>query len=177
MTDTVDDHPQAMKLQGIIACHTKASKSMKEETVQIVVLEPMRVASAWAFGPNPEELAWQKLKAWAEPRGLLTSGQRIFGFNNPNPSAGSPNYGYEFWLTVDADVAPAGDIRVADVPGGRYAVLEADVTGDYGATIPAAWQRLDAWVAARSYQHGAHQWLEEHSLEGVPFAFYYPVAA
>lgn len=148
---------------------------MTTETVQIVTLEPMRVASAWAFGPNPEEMAWQKLAAWAEPHGLLSAGHRIFGFNNPNPSAGSPNYGYEYWLTVDAAVVPEGDIRVIDVPGGRYAVLEADVTGDYGAKIPAAWQRLDSWVAASTHRHGAHQWLEEHTLDGVPFAFYYPI--
>ena len=149
---------------------------MTQKAVQIIVLDPMRVASAWAFGPNPEELAWQKLTAWAAPLGLLSAGHRIFGFNHPNPSAGSPNYGYEFWLTVDADVEPQGDIRLADVPGGRYAVLEADVAGDYGVTIPAAWQRLDAWMATSSYHHGAHQWLEEHSLDGVPFAFFYPIA-
>ena len=73
---------------------------MTTETVQIVTLEPMRVASAWAFGPNPEEMAWQKLVAWAESHDLLSTGHRVFGFNNPNPSVGSPNYGYEYWLTV-----------------------------------------------------------------------------
>lgn len=149
---------------------------MQEETVQIVHLEPMRVASAWAFGPNPEEMAWQKLTEWAGPRDLLSTGHRIFGFNHPNPSAGSPNYGYEYWITVDTNVEPADEIRLADVPGGRYAVLEADVSGDYGVTIPAAWQRLDGWVAASSYLHGTHQWLEEHTLNGVPFAFFYPIA-
>ena len=50
------------------------------------------------------------------------------------------------------------------------------MAGDYGVTIPAAWQRLDAWMATSSYHHGAHQWLEEHSLDGVPFAFFYPIA-
>jgi hypothetical protein len=80
---------------------------MQAETIEIVRLEPMRVARVWAFAPNPEEQAWQKLTAFAGPRGLLTAGHRIFGFNNPNPSAGSPNYGYEYWITVDGDVAPA----------------------------------------------------------------------
>ena len=149
---------------------------MTQKAVQIVVLDPMRVASAWAFGPNPEELAWQKLTAWAAPLGLLSAGHRIFGFNHPNPSAGSPNYGYEFWITVGAEVAPAEDIRLFEAPGGLYAVLQSDVAGDFNATIPAAWQRLDSWVAASSYRHGGHQWLEEHTITGTPFAFYYPLA-
>lgn len=149
---------------------------MQAETIEIVRLEPMRVARVWAFAPNPEEQAWQKLTAFAGPRGLLTAGHRIFGFNNPNPSAGSPNYGYEYWITVDGDVAPAAAVEIMAAPGGLYAALHADVTGDYGVTIPAAWQRLDSWVAASAYRHGVHQWLEEHSPAGVPFAFYYPLA-
>jgi DNA gyrase inhibitor GyrI len=149
---------------------------MKTETMEIVNLEPMHVAAVWAFGPNPEELAWQKLTAWAAPLGLLTAEHRIFGFNDPSPSAGSPNYGYQFWITVSPEVEPAEGIRMIDAPGGRYAVHYADVAGNYAETIPAAWQRLDSWVAANAYDHGSHQWLEEHSAEGVPFAFYYPIA-
>ena len=149
---------------------------MNTEIVEIVRLEPLRVASAWAFGPNPEELAWQQLLAFARPQGLLTTEHRIFGFNNPNPSAGSPNYGYEFWITVTPEVAPADGVRIIETPGGLYAVLTADVTGNFYETIPAAWQRLDSWVAASTYRHGAHQWLEAHTLDGMPFAFYYPLA-
>jgi DNA gyrase inhibitor GyrI len=146
------------------------------ETIEIVRIEPLRVASIWAFGPNPEELAWQKLAAFARTHGLLTAGTRIFGFNHPDPSPGSPNYGYEFWITVGPEVTPAEEFRIFETPGGLYAVLHADVAGDFNATIPAAWQRLDSWVAASSYRHGAHQWLEEHTTAGTPFAFYYPLA-
>lgn len=149
---------------------------MQAETIKIIHLEPMRVARAWAFASNPEEQAWQKLAAFATPRGLLTAEHRIFGFNNPNPSAGSPNYGYEFWITVDSEVTSTAEVEIIEAPGGLYAVLHADVTGDYGVTIPAAWQRLDSWVATSAYRHGAHQWLEAHSPAGVPFAFYYPLA-
>ena len=149
---------------------------MKTETVKIVRLEAMRVASVQAFGAEPETMAWEKLAKWAAAHGLLQEGHRIFGFNNPNPSAGSPNYGYEYWITVDAETEAGEGVRLIDAPGGLYAVLESDVSGNYGETIPAAWQRLDSWVAASSYHHGPHQWLEEHSLEGKPFAFYYPLA-
>jgi len=147
--------------------------------VQVVQLELMRVASAWGFGPNPEELAWKKLLAWAESRGMLDDPEnhRVFGFNNPNPSEGSPNYGYEFWITVGPEVEPEGEIRVLDFRGGSYAVLAfEDSGGDPYETIPAAWKELDVWVAENKRQHGNHQWLEEHSLEGKLLNLYYPLA-
>ena len=97
---------------------------MNELAVRIVKLEPLHVASFHGFGPSPEHLAAQKLAAWAGPRGYLAdlAQHRIFGFNNPNPSPGSPNYGYEFWMVVGAEVEAAGDMRILDFPGGLYAV-------------------------------------------------------
>lgn len=152
---------------------------MSTPEIQIVKLAPARVASAWGFGSTPEETASAKLFGWAAAQGLLGDGERrrIFGFNNPSPSAGSPNYGYEFWITVDASVEPQGDIRTLDFPGGLYAVMPFDMgAGDPYETIPAAWRQLDAWVAERAHRPGQHQWLEEHSTEGKLIALYYPIA-
>jgi len=149
---------------------------MQNDTIEIVRLEAMRVARAWDFGQNPEALAWQKLTAFAGPRGLLDAEARIYGFNNPNPAVGSPNYGYEYWIVVGQAVTPTEGVEIIDAAGGLYAVLHADVTGDYGVTIPAAWQRLDSWVAASPHRPGMHQWLEAHTHTGTPVAFYYPLA-
>ena len=151
---------------------------MSNTTMKIVKLAPLRVASAWAFGPQPEEQAWQILREWAEARGLLQEQARIFGFNNPNPAPGSPNYGYELWLEIDASVEPAADdnVRVVTFAGGLYAVIAIDVTGDFNVTIPAAWRELDRQVADSAYHAGAHQWLEQHTPAGLPFAFYFPIA-
>ena len=146
--------------------------------ISIVKLPPVRVASAWGFGPSPEGVAWQKLAAYAEPRGLFKaeSGSCIFGFNNPNPSEGSPNYGYEFWITVGEASEPEGDIRILNFPGGLYAVATFDEPdSDYNLSVPAAWQRLDAWVSQSQYQTGSHQWLEEAYPEGKLKALYYPI--
>lgn len=150
---------------------------MDNHTMVVIKLAPMRVASAWAFGPQPEEEAWQRLQAWAQTRGLLHEHAHIFGFNNPNPAPGSPNYGYEFWLEIDTatEPAPGEDIRIVDFAGGLYAVLEVDVTGDLNVTIPAAWRTLDSQVAESAYHAGAHQWLEQHTLAGQPYAFYFPI--
>lgn len=140
---------------------------MNDLNVRIVKLEPMRVASAYGFGPSPEAAAWQNLVAWAKPKGFLDDPENhpIYGFNNPNPSPGSPNYGYEFWLKVDAQVVPEGGIRVQDFAGGVYAVT--DCVGVEN--ITQTWQRLVEWVARSKYENGRHQWLEQHlSPDGTP---------
>ncbi len=152
---------------------------MSEDKVKIVKLEPGRGARGWAFGPSPEKPAWELLEGWARPQGLLDaeSGARCFGFNNPSPTPGSPNYGYEFWVTVGPDVQGGEGVTIGELPGGLYAVapFEGD-PDDPGESIPAAWQALDAWVHAHGYRHGPHQWLEEHSLEGKIRRIYYPIA-
>ena len=105
--------------------------------VRIERLEPLHVASVHAFGPSPEGEAWAKLVAWAEPRKLLADpdAHRIFGFNNPNPSAGSPNYGYEFWIEVDEDVQADPVVTVKTFGGGLYAVTRCKGVEQYHADV------------------------------------------
>jgi DNA gyrase inhibitor GyrI len=136
---------------------------MDELEVRIIELEPMRVASAHAFGEGPERQALAKLVAWAEPKGLLEDLEkhRVFGFNNPDPSPGSPNYGYEFWIAVGPDVEPEGDIRIKEFPGGLYAVTRCEAKNPWE-DIPGTWQRLVAWREGSKYRGAAHQWLERH---------------
>lgn len=133
------------------------------DDVRIVELKPMRVASVLGFGPQPEEAAWAKLEAWAGPRGLMQPAgeHRIFGFNNPSPTPGSPNYGYEFWIQVGPEVQSDEQVEVKDFPGGLYAVLRWDGEDDPYVGIPAAWKRLVQWRENSRYQGGGHQWLEE----------------
>jgi DNA gyrase inhibitor GyrI len=120
----------------------------------------MRVASVHGFGESPESQAWDKLIAWAGPKGLLDDVEkhRIFGFDNPNPSPGSPNYGYEFWIVVDPDVEPDGDVRIVGFRGGLYAVARCEGLGNIGRV----WQDLVGWREDSKYRGGSHQWLEEH---------------
>jgi DNA gyrase inhibitor GyrI len=157
---------------------------MENANVQIVNLEPRRVASAWAFGRAPEEAAWKKLQQWAQSRGLLheSAGPLIFGFNNPSPSSETPNYGYEFCLVVGPQVEPEAkpetDIRIQNLTGGLYAVMPfTDDGGDPYETIPAAWRQLDAWVKTSGHK-AAHQrqCYEAHSAQGKLEALYYPIA-
>ena len=124
----------------------------------------MRVASVHAFGQEPELLAWRELEAWAGPRGYLddSSNHRIFGFNNPNPSEGSPNYGYDFWIELGKDEEESGEARIVDFGGGDYAVSRVEVVKDAYDAIPNGWKRLHRWCEDEGLRFGTHQWLEEH---------------
>jgi AraC family transcriptional regulator len=135
---------------------------MDELEVRIGHLPSRRVASVHGFGSQPEPLAWEKLVAWAGPRGLLADpeGHRIYGFNNPNPTPASPNYGYEFWIDVDAGtpLGPDGDATVKDVEGGLYAVARFHGPGE---EMPSVWHRLLMWGENSAYRLATHQWLEK----------------
>ena len=156
---------------------------MSKLPVRIIKLEPMQVASVHGFGKEPETEAWQKLIAWAKPHGLLNAPEkhRIFGFNNPSPSPGSPNYGYEFWIEVGPEATPDGAVVMKTFPGGLYAVTRCEVRNDPGDIIPAAWKQLVLWREQSQYRSARHQWLEEHlsepdAPEGFVLDLYLPIA-
>jgi DNA gyrase inhibitor GyrI len=116
----------------------------------------MRVASTHGFGASPEGIAWGKLRAWMKEKGLTYEGHRFFGFNNPEPTPGSPNYGYEQWITVGPDVQPEGEMSIKEFGGGLYAVTRCKLP-----EIGPTWKRLAAWREDSPYTCGHHQWLEE----------------
>lgn len=163
---------------------------MAELDVQVVTLEPLRLASVWGFGDSPEAEAWRQLEAWAEPRGLFANPEAhpIFGFNNPNPSADGAAYGYELWIGVDRATGPEADVRLVDFDGGLYAVTRCTVPVEGYDVIGETWQKLLAWRDANGYRRGGHQWLERsvrisqwQNLDDPGVAFemdlYLPIAA
>ncbi|MFZ6031047.1 MAG: AraC family transcriptional regulator [Chloroflexota bacterium] len=152
---------------------------MSNADVRIVKLEPMRVAAALGFGASPEPQAWEKLQAWMQRQGITDlKAHRFFGFNNPNPSPGSPNYGYEQWITVGLDAQGDEEVTVKDVPGGLYAVMRCQ-----GVPNPQVWGELVMWRDGSAYRAANHQWLEECLTPEMPasenrwlFDLYLPVA-
>ena len=137
---------------------------MENEDIRIVTLPPMRVASFYAFSSSPEAEAWNKLVIWAKEHTCWQDAPdtRIFGFNNPDPSAVSPNYGYEYWLVLSPDIHAGEEIKVKDFSGGMYAVLHCDVKANQFDIIGTSWCKLVKWRDASHNKHGNHQWLEEH---------------
>ena len=148
--------------------------------VRIVLLEPLRVAYARAISTDPETDAWNKLTAWARPRGLVDPGNhRFFGFNNPSPTPGSPVCGYEVWVTVGPEVRPEGGIGIKEFGGGLYAVARCRPRRPED--IPQSWQALRRWAVSSGRRHGRHQWLEEHlgqlgePWDNIEMDLYYPL--
>lgn len=132
---------------------------MNALNVRIEKLEPMRVASVNVVSEHPETAAWERLKAWAEPRGFLKNPLQhpVFGFNNPSPSPDRKEYGYEFWIRVGPEVTSGGAIEVKEIPGGRFAV-----TTHRGYPSPQIWKQLWDWVQSSSYR-----WRKTHELERI----------
>jgi DNA gyrase inhibitor GyrI len=156
---------------------------MTEFKVRIVQLEAMRVASAHGFGQNPEELAWGKILDFAREKGLLhvPGKPRFFGFNNPNPSPGSPNYGYEQWMTVGPGVEGTGEVEIKEIPSRLYAVARCeglDVIGQ-------VWGQLVTWLEDSEYKKPPHYHMcleellvpPEVPYEDYVFDLYLPIAA
>lgn len=152
--------------------------NVEQLAVRIVRLEPMRVASVHAFSASPEHEAWEKLTAWAKARGLLNKPgeHRIFGFNNPSPSGGSPNYGYEFWIQVPPALKDEDGAAIKTFDGGLYAVAHFKGRVE---DISERWKQLSIWCENSAYKFAAHQWLEEHlstaTAEMIELDLYLPI--
>ena len=153
---------------------------MSELQVKVIKLEPMRVVSFHGFGQEPENIAFQKLRDWAEPKGLLDDPhkRRVFGFNNPDPSPGSPNYGYEVWMEIDSEVKVEEGLTIKDFDGGLYGVARV-----FGVEhIGSRWGELVAWLESSKYKGAHHQWLEQHATgkemlpEELTLDLYIPIA-
>ena len=95
---------------------------MSELEVRECVLGPMVVASALGFGTEPETEAWNLIREFARQHGLSAESgdHRFFGFNNPGPSPGNPEYGYEQWMTIDPDLGVEAPLTRKDVPRSLY---------------------------------------------------------
>ena len=99
---------------------------MPDLEVRIEELEPMLVASVRVVSESPELDAWEKMSSWAGAKGLLgnTAEHPVYGFNNPSPSPGRKEYGYEFWIKVPDDIESEGEIEIK--VDGKMSVKELD---------------------------------------------------
>lgn len=159
----------AKRADYIQKIHTKKVDTMKEFKVEIVELEPMRVASVRAISETPEHDAWKKMRTWAEPKSLLEDIEKhpIFGFNNPDPSPDRKEYGYEFWIRVESDIESEGEIEIKNFEGGLYAVTTCNLKEELESEFfkkegyLESWKKIVDWVKYSKYKFGKHQALEK----------------
>ena len=157
----------------------RKEKEIEDLFVQVIELEPMRVASVRAFSAQPEADAWKKMRAWAEPQGLLEDYTKhpVFGFNNPDPSPGQKEYGYEFWIRIGAHFKGDGEIEAKDYDGGLFAVttckpweeMQSDFGKEHG--FLESWKKLVDWIIlSEKYEMDkSRQCLEKADDPDAPF--------
>jgi len=132
--------------------------------VKIVELEPMRVASFRAISESPEHEAAIMLASWVQGKRIMDDLETHprFGFNNPSPTKGNKEYGYEFWIKVGDDFEEEGTV-IKDIPGGRYAVTLSESLSIIGER----WKQLVQWVNENGYELRDAQWLEKTHIIGA----------
>lgn len=187
LTCKLREHERMLKFQKLIKKYTKlGDETMNIITegdleVKIIKLAPRRVVVFKAEGKAPEFEAFEKLKNFAEPLGLLGKPEKypVFGFNNPEPTPDSPEYGYEVWITIDSNIKTK-NVEVKEFEGGLYAVTTTRLIINDENIVP-AWKRLYEWVKqSKDYKSASHQWLEKHlnptaSPENLVVDLYCPI--
>lgn len=136
-------------------------KTISDDQIRLIWLPRLRVASARFFGPDPEREASFRLREWMRERGVPLETSRYYGFNNPDPTPASPNYGYEQLVVLDDEYKNAvasSQVAIKEMPIGLYAVYR-----HFGSAerLPASWCALIAWVQTSKYRLSASQYLEE----------------
>jgi DNA-binding HxlR family transcriptional regulator/DNA gyrase inhibitor GyrI len=158
--------------------HSKTpDDSIDFSDIRVVELPPMRVAYVRVISKSPENDAWSKMAAWAEPLGLLADLENhpVYGFNNPNPSPDSKEYGYEFWIRIGPDIEPEGEIRVKEFKGGLFAVATSRLKEEMDAEnfkkkgFLNSWRRLQLWLAqSKDYKLAKNPGLERSRNPTAP---------
>lgn len=144
-------------------------------------LEPMKVACFTYFGDNPESHAFEEIKKWGVVNGVTLHDQdnRVFGYNNPDPSNVDfdKTYGYEVCVTISDELYDSlkdipedftkgtyDSVKRRILQGGKFAVMSVKREGneDIGEGIMKAWKRFNKWLHESKYIWGGNQYLEEH---------------
>ena len=92
--------------------------------VEVKEIQPIRVAFVRHVGPyNQCGTAWEKLCAWAGPKGYFQPGVQFIGLTYDDPEVTEPDkIRYDACITVDESCRPEGDIGVQCIEGGLYAM-------------------------------------------------------
>ncbi len=91
--------------------------------IRILYLAPATVASSHYIGENPEENAEKALARFIKESNLtvLKPDFRVYGFNNPSPTKGMEQYGYEFFVTIPQNLNVESPLIKKEFAGGLYA--------------------------------------------------------
>ena len=135
----------------------KASETLsKLGNVRIVQLPPFYVASYHFVGENPEETVGEEISKFCKEINLyeIKPDARMFGFNNPNPRADVPHYGYEDWVTIPDNLDVPAPFVKKHYKGGLYAV--------HSIKFP----NFNEWEDLRNWVENSEKYEPNYSKEG-----------
>ncbi len=103
---------------------TPQTKGVDSMDVRIEKLEPRRVAFVRNIGPYQEAgKTWEKLMAWAGPRGLFYPGVSCLGLCHDDPDVTpAEKIRYDACISVGDNFQGEGEIGVQEIAGGNYAI-------------------------------------------------------
>jgi AraC family transcriptional regulator len=137
-------------------------ESSTMHSVAIRTTEPFRVAALRHVGPYMQiGTAFDRLFAWAGPRGLLAASCRTFGIFYDDTSASPPEtLRSDACLVVAAETKVDGDFRLAEIAGGRHAVLRHQ--GPYAELQTAYSWLFGTWLPASGEEPADRPCFEEY---------------
>ena len=123
---------------------------MKTEQINIQELTEKHVAFVSFTGNfmgNSQVFAdlFHKLCGWAGPKGFIGPNTQFLSSYPDDPNVTAPDeMRLDVCMSISEDTAVDGDVQKKTLPGGRYAVMHAELTGpeEYGL----AWEKLVAWA-------------------------------
>lgn len=122
-------------LQGILNAHRREDMESEKFTVHGIEVKDLAAATV-AFvahtGPyNRIGEAFGRLMAWAGPRGLLGPGTRTLAIYHDSPEVtAAEKLRSSACLIVKPGTPVSGEVNLMEIPGGKYAVMRADVKPD-----------------------------------------------
>ena len=93
--------------------------------VRTETVDPMKVVFMRHVGPYVEVgPTWEKLMAWAGPRGLMGPSTKCLGISHDDPDVTpADKIRSDACVVVDREIETEGDVGRQEIPGGEYAVV------------------------------------------------------
>lgn len=127
-----------------------------EHTMEVTITKknPQAVAFIRHTGPYEEVgPTWERLCAWAGPKGLITEKTPFIGVSYDDPEVTEADkIRYDACIGLDQPVLPEGDIGVQELPGGTFAVTVH--IGPYSGLKDAYDWLMGTWLTDSGYEAG-----------------------
>jgi predicted DNA-binding transcriptional regulator YafY len=154
---TIAKHPPLAELMNYD--NFKNHNTMKIDSIELKNLEPVEVIALTHTG-NYSGIgsAFEKLAAWAGANDYWALGPRMIGIYHDDPATVAPEkLRSSACLEAISGMEPGPGMSRRTVAGGRYLEMTAEVVmAEYGA----AWEKIDAEVAARGLEYDARDHYE-----------------